>query len=677
MISQTGPACGPWLAIAPWTRWLLSLLLAALAPAAAHSQAAPPASIDDFFKPPEITQVSLSPSGRYLAGLRAHNGRLNLSVVDLDTRKALIITNYDAADVFDYRWISDERLVYRLWDRQAGGGEQHGTGLFAINRDGSIHRTLVRRDFVSDGSDGRAFPPTAALFGLLKTTETDDVLIVQFNEVDNRLETNLYRVNTKSGRSVPLSAGAPPDVIDWAVDWNGVARAAFALRDGQGTVYYRDSAEAPWRALKTFDAFKGEGFDPIAFGPDGTFYVSAAKRDKSALYRLDTAKGALEPAPLFSHRDYDVQPRLIYDLKRRRLLGVRYEADAPATYWYDKDWRAMQETVDASLPGRVNDVSRTGYGEHARVLVTSFSDTEPARYYLFDPRQKKLEMVGASRKWIDPARMARTRVTNYRARDGLRIAAQVSVPPGTDGKNLPLVVLVHGGPYVRGLHWGWNPEVQFLASRGYAVLEMDYRGSRGYGFKHFRAGWKQWGLAMQDDVADGVRWLVKEGVADPKRVCIAGASYGGYAVVMGLIRDPDLYQCGVSWVGVTDIGLLYTVGWSDMAKGDWQRYGMPQLVGDPVKDAAQLRETSAIENAARLKRPLILAYGLDDVRVPYEHGARLRDALKPTNRDVEYIEYGGEAHGWLKLETNRDFWGRVEKLLARTIGPGAKPLAAK
>ena len=252
------------------------------------------------------------------------------------------------------------------------------------------------------------------------------------------------------------------------------------------------------------------------------------------------------------------------------------------------------------------------------------------------------------------------------------IPALLTLPPG-GGKNLPLVVLVHGGPYVRGSTWGWDSDSQFLASRGYAVLEPAFRGTTGFGQAHFKAGWKQWGLAMQDDIADGARWAIAQGIADPKRICIAGASYGGYATLMGLVRDPDLYQCGINWLGVTDIELMYTGSWrlaSDLGK-QWKKHGMPLLVGDRVKDAAQLKASSPIEQAARIQRPLLMAYGGADRRVPIYHGTKFRDAVTRTNKQVEWIEYDEEAHGWSLPKNRVDFWGRVEKFLDRHIGKDA------
>jgi dipeptidyl aminopeptidase/acylaminoacyl peptidase len=203
------------------------------------------------------------------------------------------------------------------------------------------------------------------------------------------------------------------------------------------------------------------------------------------------------------------------------------------------------------------------------------------------------------------------------------------------------------------------------------VIEPEFRGSEGYGFKLFRAGWKQWGLAMQDDVADAVQWAVKQGWVDGKRVCIAGASYGGYATLMGLVRNGDLYQCGVAWVAVTDISLMYSIYWSDTSE-EAKNYSMPLLIGDPVADAAQFKQTSPLEQAAKVNKPLLLAYGGADVRVPIKHGSEFRDAVGRTNKDVQWVVYPEEGHGWRMLETEVDFWTRVEKFLGRYLSPEAK-----
>jgi dipeptidyl aminopeptidase/acylaminoacyl peptidase len=207
------------------------------------------------------------------------------------------------------------------------------------------------------------------------------------------------------------------------------------------------------------------------------------------------------------------------------------------------------------------------------------------------------------------------------------------------------------------------------------VIEPEFRGSTGYGSELFRAGWKQWGLAMQDDVADATTWAVQQGWVDPKRVCIGGASYGGYATLMGLIRNPELYRCGFEWVGVTDIELLFSIHWSDFTE-EAKAYSMPVLVGDPQSDARQFAQTSPIAQASRLRQPLLMAYGAQDYRVPIKHGFDFKNAVTPLNKDVEWVVYTDEGHGWTKLATNVDFWGRVEAFLSRNIGAHAATSAS-
>jgi dipeptidyl aminopeptidase/acylaminoacyl peptidase len=417
------------------------------------------------------------------------------------------------------------------------------------------------------------------------------------------------------------------------------------------------------------------GFSPLDFDADGRLYVAANHgSDKSAIHTFDLAAGKVEPVPRFTIQQYDFTGRLIRS--GDRLVGVRYLGDTWATEWLDPDMKALQAAVDAKLPNLVNQISLPRRPESPFVLVTTWSDMQPHTYFIYNRETDELDLLGRSKPKLDAMKMGRQQLVTYPARDGLPIPALLTLPGGAKSTDkLPMVVLVHGGPWVRGAVWGWSADAQFLASRGYAVLEPDFRGSTGYGTKHLTAGFRQWGRAMQDDVADGTRWAIAQGVADPRRICIAGASYGGYATLMGLIKDPDLYRCGINWAGVTDIKLMYGSSWfhtSDLPS-QYIKYGMPQLIGDLDKDAAQLSATSPVEQAARLNRPLLMAYGGADRRVPRAHGTRFRDAVKATNKDVEWIEYPEEGHGW-RLPKNRiDFWTRVEKFLDRNIGPGAAP----
>jgi dipeptidyl aminopeptidase/acylaminoacyl peptidase len=427
--------------------------------------------------------------------------------------------------------------------------------------------------------------------------------------------------------------------------------------------------------MATRDAFLGgEGsFTPLGFSPEGKLYVIGREnRDKSALFAYDLATGKLAERPQVDLEEFDFRGELVTNATT--LLGIRYTTEVQGVAWFDPAMKQAQETVDKLLPGRINALSVAVRSETPFVLVESWSDRQPRAFLLFNRETGKISKIGESHPAIVPARMARQNMVRVKARDGRQIPTWLTVPNNSEGKKRPMVVLVHGGPYVRGNEWQWRAESQFLASRGYVVLEPEFRGSTGYGEAHFRAGWKQWGLAMQDDIADAARWAIAEGIADPQRICIAGASYGGYATLMGLIRDPELYQCGIDWVGVTDIDLLYTGYWSrasDLSDA-YKRYGMPTLVGDPVKDAEQFAATSPIKQASRITQPLLLAYGGADRRVPIYHGRKFYDAVKTTNKNVDWVVYEHEGHGWTLVETRLDFWGRVEKFLQQHIGKSAE-----
>lgn len=657
---------------------LLAAVLVAAAVHAVHAAAPPPARL--FFNNPGVTAAKLSPDGKWLAIRYAQNGgRDSLAVINTENGDSRGVANFNDIDIYRFQWVNNERLMFNTVDRRlATGQREYGPGVYAINRDGSGWRELVQRENgitgtsidIMMGNKSNLLPPNHFMLHQPGAQDTNAVYLgaSSFDRSGELRSVDLKRVDTVTGQAELVAH--PANVREWMLDQRGEPRIAIALENELQHILYRNPGSGAWQKLASFNAYLGgpDAFTPLGFGPDGTFYVVAnAGKDKRAVHVFDIASGRIAPEATIVTADFDFDGALLVGDK---TLGVHVITDTDSTIWFDARMKAVQKEVDTLLPATTNLLSVGVRSTTPFVLVNSFSDIVPSSFMLFNTDTKVFREVGSSLPGIDPSTLGRQQLVRYKARDGLTIPAWLTLPPGASGKNLPMVVLVHGGPYIRGSAWGFAPEVQFLASRGYAVLEPEFRGSDGYGSAHFRAGFRQWGLAMQHDVADGAKWAIDQGIAAPKRICIAGASYGGYSAMMGLVNDPDLYQCGINWIGVTDIKLMVEGKWNvsdDLSKG-YRKYGVPELIGDPVKHAQQFRDTSPVQQAARITRPVLLAYGGKDRRVPPYHGEKLRDALKAHNQHVEWVLYPNEAHGWSLPSTRIDFWTRVENFLQKNIG---------
>ena len=636
------------------------------------AQPRPPA-VADFFQNPALSQAVLAPSGRSVAFLvGAKNSRDRLAVLDLDSMKVQAVASYSDADVTGVHWVNDQRLVYSLADRRLAQADQRfAPGLFAVNADGSALRQLVQRErvFVQDGIGTRQLPWSTFLLRQRGAQRGDEVLVVQPEAYSDKGFDffKLLRLNTVNGRAEAVET--PPNAFDWLIDHQGEVRAVQTARDDRSAIHWRGTGDK-WRVLREFDRYTGGNLSLRFVAADGRVYatargVGAGASDTTQVSTYDPATDQLGATPVMATPQFDLQPEFI--ASDDKLLGLRVTVDAEVTQWLDEGMKAHQAEVDRLLPATANMLTPPRRGNSPWMLVRAFSDVQPALYFVYHAQTKKLTRLGGEQPGIQPAQMSPMDLVRYQARDGLEIPAYLTLPSSSQNKkNLPLIVYVHGGPWVRGASWQWQAPVQFLASRGYAVLQPEFRGSTGFGQKHFRAGFKQWGLAMQDDLADGARWAVAQGMADPKRICIMGASYGGYATLMGLAKDGDVFRCGVQWVGVSDILLLFDAGWSDISD-EFKRWGMPQLIGDRQKDAARLEATSPVKLAARIKNPLLMGYGGADRRVPIEHGRRMFDAVKGHNPGAEFVVYDKEGHGWALPATEADWWGRVESFLARHL----------
>jgi dipeptidyl aminopeptidase/acylaminoacyl peptidase len=642
----------------------------------AHASA-PLVPIKHFFENPAFNGAILSPDATSLAVLVGGGGmRDRLVVIDLVSNKITPVAKFASVDIGEFEWVNNQRLVFNSKDKKTGRGDNHyAPGLWAVNKDASNLRQLV--DIASSYSVehpvARTILPYNHYLTGQKGAQDSDAIYVKsprYSETTGEFDAmNLVRLDTVTGRAVTVQR--PGKSQYWLLDANGEPRLTSTLDKNIETVQYLDPATKQWRKLAAFDTYVGgEGaFTPRGFAPDGSLYViSNATTDTFSLYTFDFKTNKINPTPVLALDGFDFDGHLL--TAGDKLLGIRYTSDAGSTVWLDANMKATQAKVDALLPNTVNLIDTASRAALPVVLIDMYSDRQPHKYVLFNTETGKLTGIGGANTDINPAEMGEQEFVRIKTRDGKTVPTWLTLPNGSTRKNLPLVVLVHGGPHIRGAEWGWREEDQFLASRGYAVLQPEFRGSTGYGVSHHEAGWKQWGLAMQNDIADATRWAIAQGIADPKRICIAGASYGGYATLMGLINDPDLYKCGVEWLGVTDLTLMHDGHGSFISdiSDNYKQYGFPTLVGDPVKDAARFKATSPLQQAARVTQPLLMAYGAVDQRVPLYHGRKFYEAVKPTNPNVELVIYDEEAHGWELPKTRIDFWTRVEKFLDKQIG---------
>ena len=653
--------------------WKAGLLVAAmtfysLAAQAQATTAAPAVSampplipVETFMRRGEFGSMSMSPKGDRLAATVPFKGRDNLVVIDLEKRTRNVITSFEKDDVISFIWVNNDRIVLRVADGRDALGRVTFRGTYAIDVDGSNYRDL---------SGLRGLAPLRTLPG-----DTAGEVLVTMNERARRT-VDVYKLNTKTGKSQLISFDSPGETSGWVLDWNNVPRVTYTTDENTTvtTVWYRDSAESKWSELfKNPPDSAQDNIDPLGFDSDNkTLIVSAnVGRDKYAIYKYDPIAKKLG-ALVFEHPLIDIQGGLIWNRKQKSLAGISYSAEAIATKWFDPAMDVLQKQIDATLKYTNNSLTFNDDTENSKILISSSSDTDPGRNYLFDGAKKSLEPLPDRRPWINPEHISPRKYMSYTARDGLNIPAWVTIPKGTTGKNLPLIINVHGGPNARTYSsnpWGRYSESVFFANRGYVVLEPEPRASTQFGRKHLSAGYKQWGLAMQDDITDGITHLVKEGIVDKNRVCIYGGSYGGYASLQGIVKDPDLYKCSLPWIAVSDLFMLQTEMTSDSNNS---RFNMDvfynRTIGNRKTEVELLTKASPVFNAKVIKTPVLLVMGSDDVRVPLKHGTDMRNALDAAGVKNELVVYTAEAHGFNKQENIEDFFKRAEKFFAEHIG---------
>ncbi|MBI1827834.1 MAG: S9 family peptidase [Planctomycetes bacterium] len=598
-----------------------------------------------FFGNPDKASPQISPDGKRLAYLAADQGVLNVWVRTVGQSDDKAITKDRKRGIRRYFWAPNNEQIIYIQDKD-GDENWH---VYSVNV-----ASLEERDLTP-------FENVQARIEAVDQKFPNEILLA-INKRNPQLH-DVYRADLNTGALAPEILN-DEGFIGWTADNDLHIRAGTKmLPEGNGgtQLYVRDRIDAPWKPLTKWEPEDALTSGPVAFAPDGKglFIISSSASNAGELREVSAGDG--KERKIASDDQADVADVLIHP-KTHVIQAVAFNKDR-------KVWKVIDQSIadDFAALGKVRDgdfdiINR----DHAdQTWLVSFEmDDGPIYFYAFDRKTRKGELLFSNRKALENLKLAKMKPIQFTARDGLAIHAYLTLPPGVDAKDLPMVLNVHGGPWARDM-WGYDGEVQWMANRGYAVLQVNYRGSTGYGKKFINAGDREWGGKIHNDLVDAVNWVVKEGIADPKRIGIFGGSFGGYSTLVGLTFTPDLFACGVDIVGPSNlITFQETIPpyWKPLESILWQRVGHPQ------KDAEFLKSRSPLFKVDQIKKPLLVAQGANDPRVKKTESLQMVDALKKAGRDVEYMEYSDEGHGFARPENRLDFFSHAENFLAKYLG---------
>lgn len=659
---------------------VVALVLAASPPslAAAAAPAPPPAPVGlaRFTAHPRFVEAALSPKGTFLAVVMAEGGRRALAFIKLATRE--VCGGYNpggSSAVGDFYWVNDERVVVELVDHDGTLAAPVRRGeLYAVNAVGGHGRMVFgyRAGEMQTGSNIRKAQAERAWARVVDTLRHDDknILIAtrSMDEAGER-QVRLRKLDVYTGRTSEVAVSPMPEAW-FMTDADGRLRLAVAEDAAFDSHFFlREEAERSWRELKTLAGFNRFS-TPVGFGADGqSVEVVEGHEGVFGLYAVSLQTGERR---LVAKIGATPPTEYLRDQTTGRVLAVETKADLPA-------WDTLEpahpvaKVLDgllAAFPGaHVRLVSRTE--DDRLALAHVYSDRDPGRWFLVDTASLRAEPVVEERPWIAPAEMAEVEAFHIKASDGLRIHGYLTLPPGlAEGAKPPLVVLSHGGPHGERDVWGFDWEAQLLASQGFAVLQVNYRGSGGYGLAYQEAGYRHWGDRVMEDVLDATRWAIRKGKVDGARVCTYGASFGAYAAMQVASLAPELVRCAAGLAGVYDLTIMASRGdisWSGLGRGYVKR-----AVGD---EEAALQAASPVNHPERLTVPVFLAHGGRDDRAPIAHAERLKDALTKLGRPPAWLEEPTEGHGFFDEKARLRFYERLVAFLKQHTAPRPAPAA--
>lgn len=647
-------------------------LLAALLGLASITHASDdPPPVPDFVKHATYSGVKISPTGEFLAVTVDRGDQDVLTVLRTDDLEILKVNTLpDKKSIGSFYWVGDDRLMFNAVRKMGGYAQPFQTGeWFAVDADGSRPRPLIFRG--SQGATGRGKAVGNEYFSLLdvlKDSERSVIMQVRTPRSKEGAGTEVVRMDTLTGRRASLGR-APKENCSIILDAEKAPRFAvcYSSRNEEGeyderTELHRRDDEGRWSLIS---ASKSDGvhMSVIRTTLDGTVYVSQSDgKSPEAIGTLDTESGQF--TKLFQDPVSDVS-RYIWSTDESTLIGVVTEAGAPTIHLIDEAHpdAALLGSLSASFPDQMVSLSsHTTDGK--KIVVSVYSDRNPGELYLFDRDTGQARFLMQGRQWLDKDKMASIKPFSFTARDGKMIHAYLTVPHGSDGKNLPLIVNPHGGPIGPRDVWGFNGETQLFASRGYATLQINYRGSGGFGKAFQDAGHRQWGDGIQNDIIDATRWVIEKGHADPERICIYGGSFGGYSALMAPIREPGLFKCAFGYVGVYDIDMMFKRGDIPQTEAG-QRY----LRRTHGTDRSEWVRNSPAQRADEVKIPVYLAAGARDQRTPPEQTELMDKALRAAGNPPEgMIIQSGEMHGFYDVENRVNLYTEMLKFFDRHIG---------
>lgn len=618
------------------------------------SACAEPPPIEAFARMPAMRSVAISPNGSMLAYIYSRGEQVTLVAAQRSNlaEVKLLMSAPKGFALTWCNWANDTRLLCGFTGMMVESGQVYPvTRLAAIDADGSNLKVLIQHS----SRDGGQLQDRI----LDWTPDEPDTVLVQLDE-DYDGFPNVYELNVNTGtRATRVQEHKP---IRWfSTDAKGNIRLGRGYYDGRTDIYYfaRLENDKAWRQLAKIKANSAtDALQPIAVAVGNKAFASGSFEGREALYEMDLADQS-EPQLVFSHPLVDAAaPMLTPD---GRLLGIHYELDRPFTYYTDEKIGAWMASVNKALPSTFNAIRDYTRDEKAFV-IKSYSDTDGGAYHLLDVDARKMLLLGRAYPELDPAQIAHMRSIEYPAADGVSIPGYLTVPLGVRAEKLPLIVMPHGGPVARD-SWDFDFLRAFLVSRGYAVLQMNFRGSSGYGSKWLMDAHQDWGGLTYADIADGTRWAVKQGIADPQRVCIVGWSFGGYAALLGAVRNSDLYKCAVSVAGVSDLPRLVA------ESRFFVNYKFAQE--EIGTDREKLRNDSPLRHAQEVEIPVLLLHGNRDYQVDVDHTKKMAAALKRAKKNHRAVLIEGATHQLDRQADRITLLTEVEKFLMQNLGQGA------